>query len=99
MDCSTPGFSDLHCLPEFAQTHSIESVMPFNSEYSGGSVWPLFVLPHFQDILSCLLHPKHVFIFIEGRKFPPQDQKEGLECSLVPFLIISALSPKEGELT
>ena len=70
---------------------SIESVMPFNSEYSGGSVWPLFVLPHFQDILSCLLHPKHVFIFMEGRKYPPQDQKEGLECSLVPFLIISAL--------
>ena len=21
MDCSTPGFPDLHCLPEFAQTH------------------------------------------------------------------------------
>ena len=21
VDCSTPGFPDLHCLPEFAQTH------------------------------------------------------------------------------
>ena len=28
MDCSIPGFPVLHYLPEFAQTHSIESVMP-----------------------------------------------------------------------
>ena len=28
MDCSTPGFSVLHHLPEFAQIHIIESVMP-----------------------------------------------------------------------
>ena len=30
MDWSTPGFNVLHCLPEFAQTLSIESVMPCN---------------------------------------------------------------------
>ena len=30
MDCSTPGFIVLHCLPEFAQSHVIESVMPSN---------------------------------------------------------------------
>ena len=30
MDCSTLGFPVLHYLPEFAQTHSIESVMPSN---------------------------------------------------------------------
>ena len=30
MDCSTPGFLVLHCLLEFAQTMSIESVMPSN---------------------------------------------------------------------
>ena len=30
MDCSTPGFIVLHCLPEFAQIHVIESVMPSN---------------------------------------------------------------------
>ena len=31
MDCSTPGFSVLHCLPEFAQKlMSSESVMPSN---------------------------------------------------------------------
>ena len=33
MDCSTPGFSVLHYLPEFAQTHvhwSIESMMSSN---------------------------------------------------------------------
>ena len=30
MDCSMPGFSVLHCLPEFAQTHVLDSVMPPN---------------------------------------------------------------------
>ena len=30
MDCSTPGFPVLHHLPEFAQTHAIELVMPSN---------------------------------------------------------------------
>ena len=30
MNCSTSGFTVLHYLPEFAQTHSIESVMPSN---------------------------------------------------------------------
>ena len=30
MDCSPPGFPVLHHLPEFAQTHSIESVMSSN---------------------------------------------------------------------
>ena len=28
MDCSSPGFPVLHYLPEFAQTHVLESVMP-----------------------------------------------------------------------
>ena len=30
MDCSTPGFPVLHCLPEFAKLMSIESKMPSN---------------------------------------------------------------------
>ena len=30
MDCSTPGFPVLHYLQEFAQTHSIKSVIPSN---------------------------------------------------------------------
>ena len=30
MDCSTPGFPLLHYVPEFAQIHAIESVMPNN---------------------------------------------------------------------
>ena len=30
MDCSTSGFPGLHYVPEFAQTHVIESVMPSN---------------------------------------------------------------------
>ena len=31
MDCSTPGFLVHHQLPEFIQTHVIESMMPFNN--------------------------------------------------------------------
>ena len=30
MNCSMPGFPVLHCLPEFAQTHVLESVMLSN---------------------------------------------------------------------
>ena len=30
MDCSTPGFPALHSLPKFAQTQSIELVIPSN---------------------------------------------------------------------
>ena len=30
MDCGMPGFPVFHCLPEFAQFMSIESVVPFN---------------------------------------------------------------------
>ena len=30
MGCSTAGFPILHCLPEFAQIHVIESVLPSN---------------------------------------------------------------------
>ena len=30
MNCSMPGFSVIHCLPEFAQLMSIELVMPSN---------------------------------------------------------------------
>ena len=30
MDCSTPGFPVLHCLPEFAQIHVRESVILSN---------------------------------------------------------------------
>ena len=41
MDCSTPGFPVLHCLPEFAQTH-IESVMPSDHSIP---CRPLLLLP------------------------------------------------------
>ena len=30
MDCSTPDFPVLHCLPEFAQMHVLELTMPSN---------------------------------------------------------------------
>ena len=42
MNCSTPGSSILHCLLEFAQTHAIESMMPFNHLIF---CHPLFLLP------------------------------------------------------
>ena len=42
MDCSTPGFHVHHQLPELAQTHIIESVMPSNHLI----LWlPLLLLP------------------------------------------------------
>ena len=41
-ECSTPGFLVLHHLPELAQTHSIESVMPSNHLVL---CHPLFLLP------------------------------------------------------
>ena len=28
MDCSTPGFPGLHCIPEFAQTHVSDAIQP-----------------------------------------------------------------------
>ena len=42
MDCSTPGFPILHCLPEFAQTLSIESMMTSNHFVL---CCPVFLLP------------------------------------------------------
>ena len=42
MDCSTPGFPVLHCLPKFAQTHAhwvADAIQPSHS------VIPLFLLP------------------------------------------------------
>ena len=42
MNCSTPGFPVLHYLLEFAQTHAIESVMPFKHLIL---CRPLFLLP------------------------------------------------------
>ena len=42
VDCSTPGFSVLHCLLQFAQTHSIQSVMPSNHLFLHH---PLLLLP------------------------------------------------------
>ena len=42
VDRSMPGFSVLHCLLEFAQTHSIQSVMPSNHLFLHH---PLLLLP------------------------------------------------------
>ena len=42
MDCSTPGFPILHYLPEFAQTMSVESVMPSSHLIL---CYPLLLLP------------------------------------------------------
>ena len=42
MDCSTEGFPVLHCPPESAQTHVMESMMPSNHLIF---CHPLFLLP------------------------------------------------------
>ena len=63
MDCSTPGFSVLHYLLEFAQTH-VESVMPSNHLIL---CRPLLLLPSVfpsirvfsSESALCLRWPKH----------------------------------------
>ena len=46
MDCSTPGLPVHHQLPEFTQTHALESVMPSNHLiFSGPLLLPPLVFP------------------------------------------------------
>ena len=48
MDCSTPGFPALHCLPEFAQTHFhwiVGAIQPY---------YPLLPLPFLPSIFSSI---------------------------------------------
>ena len=64
MDCSTPGFPVLHHLPEFAQTHVTESVMPSNHLVL---CRPLLLLPSIfcsirvfsNESLQCIKWPKY----------------------------------------
>ena len=52
MDCSTPGFPVLHCLPEFAQTHvgdAIELSCPLLPSS------PAFTLSQHQDLFQSIL--------------------------------------------
>ena len=48
MDCSTPGFPVIHCLPELAQTHIHWRVMPSNHHIL---CHPLLLLP---SIFPCI---------------------------------------------
>ena len=49
LDCSTPGFPVLHCLPEFAQTHAIQpsSGDPFFSCPQSSPASGFFPMSHF----------------------------------------------------
>ena len=53
MDCSMPGFSVLHYLPEFARLLSIKSVMPssISSFISPFSSFPIRVFPNESALL------------------------------------------------
>ena len=64
MDCSTPGFPVLHHLPELAQTHVIESLMPYNHLIL---CCPLLLLPpifpsirvFYNELALCIRWPKY----------------------------------------
>ena len=64
MDCSTPGFPVHHQLPEFTQTHVIESVMPSNHLIL---CHPLLLLPSIfpsirvfaNESVLCITWPKY----------------------------------------
>ena len=64
MDCSMPGFTVLHCLPEFAQIHVIESVMPSNHLII---CYPLLLPPSIfpsirvlsNELVLCIRWPKY----------------------------------------
>ena len=92
MNCSTPGFSDLHCLPEFAQTHVYwvsEAIQPSHP------LSPLLLLPSVfpsirvfsNESVNCIRWPKYwTFSFSIG----PSHEYSGLT-SLI-FLLSKELS-------
>ena len=53
MDCSTPGFAVLHCLPEFVQTHvcRVDDAVPASHPLSPLS--PAFNLSQHQGLFQC----------------------------------------------
>ena len=65
MDCRTPGFPVLHHLPEFAQTHVIESVMPSNHLFLHHprlllpSIFPNIRVFSTESALLCIRWPKY----------------------------------------
>ena len=65
MDCSTPGFPVLHCLPEFAQLMSTESVLPsISSSVIRFSSRPLsFPMNSFQVGVLSKISPEVFFFF------------------------------------
>ena len=64
MDCSTPGFPVLHCLPEFAQTHThrvgdaIQPFHPLSFPSPSASVFPSVRVSSNESAL-CIRWPKY----------------------------------------
>ena len=64
MNCNISGYPVFHCLPEFAQTHVLESVMPSNHLIL---CCPLLLLPSIypsirvfsNESVLCIRWPKH----------------------------------------
>ena len=71
MDCNVPGFPVLHRLPEFAQTHVIESVMPSNH----------LILCHPLLLLPSIFPSIRVFSNESARLFTSGDQSIGASAS------------------
>ena len=68
MDCSTPGLAVHHQLPEFTQTHAIESVMPSNHLILCRPLLPPSIFPRIRvfsnESVLCIRWPKYWnFIF------------------------------------
>ena len=98
MDCRTPGFPVLHHLPEFAQTHVIESVMPSNHLFLHHprlllpSIFPNIRVFSTESALLCIRWPKYwSFSF----SISPSNEYSGLISFRIDW-VSSACSPRDS---
>ena len=80
MNCSTPGLPVHHQLPEFTQTHSIESVMPSNHLIlCGPLLLPPSIFPSVRvfsnESVLCIRRPKY---WSFGFSISPSNEHSGL---------------------
>ena len=62
--CSTPGFPVFHYLPKFAQTMSIESMMPSNHLILCRSLLPLLLLCYWLETIITSCKPLYQLLLI-----------------------------------
>ena len=101
MNCSAPGLPVHHQLPEFTQTHSIESVMPSNHLIF---CHPLLLLPSIfpsirvfsNELALCIRWPKDwSFSF----NISPSNEHSGLVSFRMDWLDLSPRDSQESSLT